>query len=134
MTRNTGRIWGYLLLTTEPASLDRIADALGIAKSGVSVATRHLVSVGLARGIRERGGRRLLYEALDDLEGMFAGRNAALTALRQTLRRGADAVPDGPGRQRLDAMADMLQELVDMVPAFLKQMRETRDSPERRRA
>src|ERR1041385_3261277 len=70
LPRNTGRIWGYLLLRSEAAGLDRIAGDLGIAKSGVSVGARQLVQLGLARGLGERGSRRLLYEALPELEAI----------------------------------------------------------------
>ncbi len=134
IARNTGRIWGYLLLRQGPASLDAIATELEIAKSGVSVATRQLVQLGLARGLGERGSRRLLYEALSDLEGIFAARNAGVIALHQTLQQGADAAPEGAGRERLAAMADMVQEFVDVAPTLLRQLREMRDTPERRRA
>ncbi len=126
IARNTGRIWGYLLLHQGPASLDQIAADLEIAKSGVSVATRQLVQFGLARGIGERGSRRLLYEALADLEGIFAARNTGVIALRQALRQGAAAAPSGAGRERLSAMAEMVQEFVDMVPTLLRQLRERR--------
>jgi DNA-binding transcriptional regulator GbsR (MarR family) len=125
--RNTGRIWGYLLLQSGPAGLDQIAGDLEMAKSGVSVATRQLVQLGLARGIRERGSRRLLYEALYDLQGIFAARNAGVIALHQALHRGAEAAPEGAGRKRLARMGDMLQEFVDMAPTLLRQLAEMRD-------
>jgi DNA-binding transcriptional regulator GbsR (MarR family) len=134
IARNTGRIWGYLLLRDGPAALDEIAADLGIAKSGASVATRHLVSLGLARGIRERGSRRLLYEALYELEAIFAARNTAVIAFRQALRNGVEAAPDGVARERLAGMADRVQEFVDMVPAVLEQLREMRVKREGRRA
>ena len=133
LPRNTGRIWGYLLLGREPAGLDRIAGDLGIAKSGVSVGARQLVQLGLARGIGERGSRRLLYEALPELEAIFAARNAGAVALHQALRRGARVAPDGMGKERLNEMADMTQELIDMIPNLLRQLREGRESRARRR-
>ncbi|HXM55105.1 MAG TPA: ArsR family transcriptional regulator [Candidatus Dormibacteraeota bacterium] len=134
LARNTGRIWGYLLLRNEPAGLDRIAGDLGIAKSGVSVGARQLVQLGLARGIGERGSRRLLYEALPELEAIFAARNASVIALHQTLRRGALAAADGVGRERLTDMAEMTQELMDLIPNLLQQLRQNRESRARRRA
>ncbi len=134
LPRSTGRIWGYLLLQNAPASLDQIAGDLEIAKSGVSVATRQLVQLGLARGIRERGSRRLLYAALYDLEAIFAARNTRLIALYQVLRHGAEVALDGVGQERLAAMADMTQEFADVAPALLRQLREMRDTGQRRRA
>jgi DNA-binding transcriptional regulator GbsR (MarR family) len=126
LPRNTGRIWAYLLLGSEPASLDQIAGDLAIAKSGVSVGSRQLVQLGLARGIGERGSRRLLYESLQDLEAIFAARNTSLVAFLQRLRQGAQAAPDGHGRERLAEMAETVQEFVDEVPALLVRLRETR--------
>jgi DNA-binding transcriptional regulator GbsR (MarR family) len=124
--RNTGRVFGYLLLQADPASLDQIAGQLGIAKSGASVATRQLVQLGLARGIGERGSRRLLYEALHNLEAIFAARNAQILDLLNRLRQGASAAPAGVSRTRLEEMADMLQEFVDDAPVLFQQLRERR--------
>jgi DNA-binding transcriptional regulator GbsR (MarR family) len=117
---NTGRIWAYLLLQPGPASLDEIAGELGIAKSGASVGSRQLVQLGLARGMGERGSRRLRYEALHNLEAIFAARNASLVTFLERLR--------------LAEMADMVQALADEVPAFLQRLREMREENERRRA
>jgi hypothetical protein len=130
--RNTGRIWAYLLLRSEPSSLDEIVAGLGIAKSGASVGTRQLVQLGLARGTGERGSRRLLYEALYDLEGILAARNSGTAALLQVMRQGAHVAPAGRGRDRLQGMADMVQAFVDMAPAILRQLREMNEKGERR--
>jgi DNA-binding transcriptional regulator GbsR (MarR family) len=127
LPRNTGRIYGYLLLRAEPASLDRIAADVGVAKSGASVATRHLVQLGLARATGERGTRRLLYEALYGLEAIMTARNAGVIELMRRLRQGAAVAEDGRGRERLQEMADMIQEFVDMAPVLFQRMREMRE-------
>jgi DNA-binding transcriptional regulator GbsR (MarR family) len=121
--RNTGRVYGYLLLQTRPAGLDEITAELEMAKSGASVATRQLVGFGLARGIGERGSRRLLYEAVHEVEGILAARDAQVADLLAKLRQGARAAPPGPGRERLAEMAEMLQELVDEIPALMARIR-----------
>ncbi|HEY7199159.1 MAG TPA: transcriptional regulator, partial [Candidatus Dormibacteraeota bacterium] len=121
---NTGRIWAYLLLQPGPASLDEIAGELGIAKSGASVGSRQLVQLGLARGMGERGSRRLRYEALHNLEAIFAARNASLVTFLERLRQGTGVAPPGVARERLAEMADMVQALADEVPAFLQRLRE----------
>ena len=59
LPRTTGRVYAYLLLRPEAATLDQIAKELGVAKSGASVATRQLVSFGMAQAHGERGSRRL---------------------------------------------------------------------------
>lgn len=124
LPRTTGRIYAYLLLHCEPASLDDIAAGLGVGKSGVSVGARQLVQLGLARAIGERGSRRLLYEALYSLEAIFAARSAQMMDLLARLRQGARASDAGPGQKRLEEMADTMQEFLDMTPELVRQLRE----------
>ena len=126
LPRNTGRIYGYLLLQSEPASLARVAAELGIARSGVSVATRQLVQLGLARGTGQRGSKRLLYEALHNLDAIFAARTAMLVDLLARLRQGARVAPAGPGQRRLEEMADMVQEIYEELPALVRRIGERR--------
>jgi len=56
------RLYGYLLLSAEPVSLDRITSDLEISKSSASVAARLLEQYTLARRHGERGSKRALYE------------------------------------------------------------------------
>ena len=126
--RNTGRVYAYLLLATEPASLDRLSAELGMAKSGASVAARQLVGFGMARAIGQRGSRRTLYEALHSIEGIFAARNARAGELLARLRQGARAAPPGIGRQRLADMADTMDELIREMPAMIQRIRDRRRS------
>ena len=124
--RNTGRIYAYLLLHDGPASLDQIAADLEVAKSGASVGARQLVAFGMVRAIGERGTRRVLYAGLYSLEAIFAARSANAAELRTRLRQGAEASPPGPSRDRLEEMADMLQEFIDLAPEVIRQLRERR--------
>jgi DNA-binding transcriptional regulator GbsR (MarR family) len=128
LPRNTGRIYGYLLLQPGPASLDQIAGAVGMAKSGVSLATRQLVQLGLARGIGERGSRRLLYEALPSLEAIFAARNAQALELMERLRQGARAAESGPRRVQLERLAETMREFIDLAPRVMREMRDRRQA------
>src|SRR6266542_6269640 len=75
LPRTTGRVWAYLLMRGESAVLDEIASDLDVAKSGASVGARQLVAFGLARVTGERGGRRVLFSAIDSLDAMFAVRS-----------------------------------------------------------
>jgi len=124
LPRATGRVYGCLLLQAEPASLDDIADALGVGKSGISVATRQLVQFGMARVVGERGSRRLRYEALYTLEGILAARQALLLELLARLRQGAEVSSQGARRDRLVEMADTVQRFADAAPALIAQLRE----------
>jgi DNA-binding transcriptional regulator GbsR (MarR family) len=57
------RLYGYLLLFSEPVSLDRMTVDLGISKSSASVAARPLEKYRLALRHGERGSKRMRYEA-----------------------------------------------------------------------
>jgi DNA-binding transcriptional regulator GbsR (MarR family) len=125
--RNTGRIWAYLLLEREPESLDDIVEALGIAKSGASVAARQLVQLGIARAAGQAGTRRVLYEALYTIDSIIEARNVQLHALVSRLRQGARAASAGQGRRKLEAMADWCDAFAVEMPMLVRRL-------ERRRA
>lgn len=115
LPRSTGRVYGLLLARGEPMSLDAIADILGSAKSGASVAARQLVSLGIARVSGERGSRRVRYEALYTLEAIFAARSAQVGQLLHHLRNGASVAESANTRARLEEMADGVQLWMEAV-------------------
>ncbi len=117
LPRNTGRLYAYLLLRAAPVSLDEIAADIGVAKSGASVGARQLAASGLARASGERGSRRIRYEPVYALEPMFEARQRQFAALMARFHEGARAAPAGAPRQRLVAMANTLERVVDDVTA-----------------
>ncbi len=120
LPRTTGRIYAYLLLRREPASLDEIARDLRVAKSGASVATRQLVGMGLARSYGEPGTRRLCYDALYDLEAIIAARTAQTLALFDRLREGADVATDATVKRKLKAMTNALESAFADIPRITR--------------
>ncbi len=126
LPRNTGRIYAYLLLQRELATLDDIAADLGIAKSGASVAARQLAQLGLARAVGQPGSRRVLYEALYSIESIIAARAAQMNDLVARLRQGARVAPGGHGRQRLQAMADWCEEWTRQFPIVMRRLEKRR--------
>jgi DNA-binding transcriptional regulator GbsR (MarR family) len=120
--RTIGRIYAYLLLKAEPATLDDIAADLGIAKSGASVASRRLVQLGLARAAGQPGSRRVVYEPLDNLEAMTSARTAQMHQLVARLRQGARAASGTQGRRRLLVMADWCDELIKEFPLLVRRL------------
>jgi DNA-binding transcriptional regulator GbsR (MarR family) len=120
LPRIAGRVYGYLLLQAKPVSADQIAADLEIAKSGVSVAVRQLVGLGLARSLPQRGSRRLLHEALYELETILAARNAQMVSLIDRLHQGAQGVPDGTPRRRLLEMAATVEAVMDAIAEVAK--------------
>jgi DNA-binding transcriptional regulator GbsR (MarR family) len=128
LSRNVGRIYGFLLLRSGPASLDEIAGAVGMAKSGVSLATRQLVQLGMARGTGERGSRRLLYEALPSVEAIFAARNAQAMDLMERFRQGARATASPRRRAELEDLAETLRTFVEIAPQVMRELHERRNT------
>lgn len=72
--RPVGRIYAYLLLREEPATLDEIAADLGMSKSNASVAARTLEHCGNARRQGEPGSRRIYYSVPPEFSGPFVAK------------------------------------------------------------
>lgn len=104
--QTAARLYGYLLLCTEPASLDRITDDLQISKSSASVAARLLETYRLVRRHGERGSKRALYAVSDNYEGMLIEQNRLLDALADLLKSGTRVVASKAVQARLDEMAE----------------------------
>jgi len=104
--QTAARLYGYLLLSAEPVSLDRITSDLEISKSSASVAARLLEQYTLARRHGERGSKRALYAVSDNYEGMLTEQNRLLDALAGLLTNGASTVASGTVRHRLEEMAE----------------------------
>lgn len=62
-----GRLYGTLLLSPEPLSLDDLAERLRISKGSVSMNMRALERWGMAHEVWMRGERKKYYEAEPDL-------------------------------------------------------------------
>ena len=123
LPRTTGRVYAYLLLLSEPASLDQIARALDVAKSGTSVATRQLVSFGMARAHAERGSRRLRFDAIYDLKGLLAAREAQTRQFIDYLREGSRVAANGGTRRKISAMTSTIEDIIASVTALERQRR-----------
>ena len=69
-----GQLYGSLLLSAEPLSLDDMMGRLGISKAGVSTNMRSLEHMGMVRQVWVRGGsgRRKYYQAETDFWQIFS--------------------------------------------------------------
>jgi DNA-binding transcriptional regulator GbsR (MarR family) len=73
LPRSIGQIFGLLYLSTEPLSLNKMSEILGISKGSASVGTRQLVSWGAIRKVWIPGNRRDYYEVVEDLGQLVRG-------------------------------------------------------------
>jgi DNA-binding transcriptional regulator GbsR (MarR family) len=120
------RLYGALLLTPEPISLDRMAVDLEISKSSASVAARLSEQSTLLRRLGERGSKRIVYAASDNDEGMQTEQNRLLEALAELLRAGAESIASGSTRDRLKQMAEFKLVMRDALEAALRRWRHRR--------
>jgi len=122
-----GKMYGALLLSPVPMSLDDLMVHLDISKASVSMNMRMLENIGLAREVWVRGDRRKYYEAESDLwralTNVLGSRelrdvNQALVVLEtniERLRMGADAMSEGERELahfyvgRIDQMKDFFR-------------------------
>jgi hypothetical protein len=80
----------------------------------------------LARVLGEPGSRRVLYEAIYNLESIIAARTAQMNDLVVRLRQGARVAPRGQGRQRLQTMADWCEEWTRQLPLLMRRLEKRR--------
>ena len=65
--RIAGRIFGYLLVSDDPRSLDQLATALGVSKASVSTNARMLAEKGVLERVCRPGDRHDYYGVAPDL-------------------------------------------------------------------
>lgn len=100
-----GQLYGALLLSAEPLSLDDLMELLDISKASVSMNLHTLEHLGMVRQVwvRGRGGRRKYYEAETDfwqiISNILSGRELrdverALHVMDNNLERLSRALPE----------------------------------------
>jgi DNA-binding transcriptional regulator GbsR (MarR family) len=124
--QTAARVYGYLLLSPEPVSLDRLSEELQVSKSSASVAARLLEMYTLARRHGVRGSRRVLYEASDNYEGTLTAQNRMLASGADLLKTGARSVRSEATRARLNEMAEFYEATLDAMESLLRRWRARR--------
>lgn len=117
--RNVGRMYGYLLLSDGPVTLDKIAADLRIAKSNASVAARTLEQFGNARRHSEPGSKRIYYSAPENLGGPFSSKIDLFDQIVRLLaaNRAIGRTPDV--NERLEGMANFYRDMQAAVQGVL---------------
>jgi DNA-binding MarR family transcriptional regulator len=133
-----GRLFGSLLLSPEPRSLDELADELGVSKASVSIDARHLLERGIVDRVCRAGDRRDYYTLSPDFCSAIIEyrlrRWRGLQRLATEARQHTPALPAAV-RQRIALMDDFHQFVIDRVTAAMAEW-ETRNAaaPAARRA
>ena len=120
MPGNAARLYGYLQLQNEPASLDDIARDLEMSKSNAWGAAKVLESHGNARRLTERGTKRVLYVAGEDPGAPLRRQTETLGSMSELIGDQHQAVAQGTARSRLARLAAFhkaLQQAMEQVVA-----------------
>ena len=93
LSRIAGRLFGALMLSEAPRSLDELAEALQVSKASVSVETRRLAERGVFERVSMTGDRRDYYQLSPDFFAQLirhrVSRWAELHSLAGEVRRGS---------------------------------------------
>jgi DNA-binding transcriptional regulator GbsR (MarR family) len=113
-----GRIFGWLLLSPGPQSLEELAVALRVSKGSVSQDTRLLERIGALERVTRPGDRRVYYQAGDHLSArMLELRLERFRRTREVLQEGLSA-PAAANEQvaaRLRDVVGFFDRLIDVV-------------------
>ncbi|WP_327151007.1 GbsR/MarR family transcriptional regulator [Nocardia sp. NBC_01329] len=120
LPRVTGRVYGRLLISADPVSLDDLGAALNSSKGAVSTAVRELVSWGLARTIPQPGSRRLLVEATGGFEQLLAASHERTRSFISVLRTGMNSAHDASTQDRIGEIAEFFEAYVDAGDKMLR--------------
>jgi hypothetical protein len=99
------RLWGYLLLSAEPMSLDQISADLNMSKSSACTAAQLLERLRSAKRHTERGSNRVLYGPSDNYAGPLSEQSALMDALGKQLQDRGVKAASGPALKRMRTMA-----------------------------
>lgn len=122
-----GQLYGALLLSPHPLSLDDLMARLGISKASVSTHMRTLEHMGIVREVWVKDDRRKYYRAETDfwriLSNVLSSRelrdvNRALSVLENNAGHLKTAIPAMTDEQR--ALADFYIERIDALQDFFK--------------
>lgn len=124
--RISGRILGFLLLSSGPCSLDDIAEELQVSKASVSTNARLLEGWGGVERVSRPGDRRDYYQIADDMqERMMERLIVRMRQMREIIAEGmrtqAALVP--PVQRRLRVFDDFHAQALEGIGEGLRQLR-----------
>jgi DNA-binding transcriptional regulator GbsR (MarR family) len=125
--RVMGKMYGALLLSPMPMSLDDLLNHLDVSKASVSMNMRMLENLGIVREVWVRGDRRKYYEAESDfwkiLNNVLGGRelreiNQALSVLEANVEKLQEANSTMTEKDR--ELAQLYLERMEQIRAFFR--------------
>jgi len=129
-SRIAGRLFGALILDSEPRSLDDLADQLAVSKASISTEARRLVDRGLAERVAKAGDRRDYYVlAPDFFVHTIRFRLSRWTKLQSLAREMLSDLPDAPRlvRDRFSYIDEVNEFVLARVEDALREWAEHKD-------
>ncbi len=126
LPRVAGRLFGLLLVSAEPRSLDDLADLLGVSKASVSVNVRLLEHRAVVERVSMPGDRRDYYRIADDiLERTLEQRMARWRRFQEVIASAGKSYPSAPDvvRRRLERIDGAYRHLLDATSRALEEWR-----------
>lgn len=105
MPNNAARLYGYLQLRNDPASLDEISRDLEMSRSNAFNAAKLLEAHGNAKRLGERGSKRIRFFAGDDPGLPLRPQVEMLRRMAAFISSSCQDVAEGAAADRLDRLA-----------------------------
>lgn len=124
LPRIAGRMFALLLLSSEPLSLDDVADKLQVSRASVSANARLLETIGMIERVTKPGDRRDYYASTQDThQRVLEMRLRKLVQMREALIEGleSESANDAEVHERLESFCAFFDHLI-------KSMAQIRDS------
>lgn len=124
--RIAGRLFGLLMVTEDPCSLDDMAERLQVSKGSVSTNSRLLEQWGVIERVTRPGDRRDYYLVAPDMDARILERQMEHVArLRERLREGLASLPAPPEgiRERFGSAIHMQDRTLELLGEALGRVR-----------
>ncbi|HEX5725358.1 MAG TPA: MarR family transcriptional regulator [Longimicrobiaceae bacterium] len=134
MARSAGRIFGLLLASDRPYSLDEIADKLQVSKASVSTNARMLEQLGMIERVSSLGDRRDFYRVeADPWERILRVAQGRWRQMLHVLADAREALPPHmtAGKERLMHAERFHQLLIDETDGLVARWQTLRAGPGR---
>jgi hypothetical protein len=128
---SSGRVYGYLLLCGGPVSVDQIAAALDMSRTGVWNSARVLERFGHVSRYGAPGSKRALYAASDDFATPFLEQTRLLGNIGDLLRTCASTIVSGQVANQLEIRARFWLSARDTMQRTIQGFAAQRHSPGR---
>jgi len=126
--RSLGKIWGYLVISGSPKSLDDMVNDLQISKGMASLSVRQGVQISLFRKVGIPGSKRDFYQLHTDAWASTLHTSIAQGAMMaQYLRRAKELVLEEQAVSTIDESIEFFEFVIQQTEQILVQWEERKE-------